>query len=67
MPMLTLKIFVIILAVLAMIHMIGEWVDRRKRHKRIAALRTWIDRQDKPPTVIYREVQIRLAHSRESN
>jgi hypothetical protein len=65
--MLTLKIFVIILAVLATIHMIGEWVDRRKRHKRAAALRTWMDRQDKPPTVIYRKAQIRLARSRESD
>jgi hypothetical protein len=67
MPMLTLKIFVIILAVLAIIRMIGVWVDRRKRQKRTAALKTWIDRQDKPPAVIYRKVQIRLAHSRESD
>lgn len=67
MPMLTLKIFVIILAVLAMIHMIGEWVDRRKRQKRTAALKTWMVRQDKPPAVIYRKVQIRVAHPRESD
>jgi hypothetical protein len=36
MPMLALKIFVIILAVLTMIHIIGEWIDRRKRQKRTA-------------------------------
>ena len=65
--MLTLKIFVIILAVLAMIHVIGEWVDRRKRQKRTAALKDWINKQDKPPTVIYRKVQIRLAHQRQSD
>lgn len=63
--MLTLKIFVVILAVLAMIHIIGEWVDRRKLQKRTAALKDWIHRQDKRPTVIYRKVQIRLAHPRE--
>ena len=67
MPMLTLKIFVIILAVLAMIHIIGEWVDRRKRQKRTTVLKDWIHKQDKPPRVIYRKVQIRLAHQRESD
>ena len=67
MPMLALKIFVIILAVLAMIHIIGEWVDQRKRQKRTAALKIWIDKQDKPPAVIYRKVQIQLAHPRESD
>jgi hypothetical protein len=67
MPMLALKIFVVILAVLAMIHLIGEWVDRQKRQKRTATLKGWIEKQDKPPTVIYRKVQIRLAHSRESD
>jgi len=65
MPMLTLRIFVIILAALAMIHMIGEWVDRQKRQKRAAALKGWIQKQDQPPTVIYRKVQIRLAHPRQ--
>jgi hypothetical protein len=64
-PMLTLKIFVIILAVLAAIHVIGEWVDRRKRQKRTAALKDWMHKQDKPPTVIYRKVEIRLAHQRQ--
>ena len=67
MPMLTLKIFVSILALLAVINVIGEWLDRRKRQKRTAALKTWISSQDKPPTVIYRKVQIRLAHQRESD
>ena len=67
MPMLTLKIFVVILAVLAAIHVIGGWVDRQKRQKRTAVLKGWIQKQDKPPTVIYRKVQIRLAHSRESD
>jgi hypothetical protein len=67
MPMLALKVFVIILAVLATIHLIGEWLDRRKRQKRTAVLKTWIDRQDKPPAVIYRKVQIRLAHPRGSD
>ena len=67
MPMLTLKIIVIILAMLAAIHLIGEWVDRQKRHKRGAALKGWIQKQEKPPTVIYRKVQIRLAHQQESD
>jgi hypothetical protein len=67
MPILALRIFVVILAVLAMIHIIGEWVDRRKRQKRTAALNGWIHKQEKPPTVIYRKVQIRLAHSRKSD
>jgi hypothetical protein len=67
MPMLALKIFVVILAVLAMIHLIGEWVDRQKRQKRTATLKGWIEKQEKSPTVIYRKVQIRLAHSRESD
>ena len=67
MPMLTLKIFVLILAALAMIHIVGEWVDRHKRQKRTATLKGWIEKQDKPRTVIYRKVQIRLAHSRESD
>jgi len=49
--MLTLKIFVVILAVLAMIHIIGEWVDRHKRQKRTATLKCWIEKQDKPSTV----------------
>ena len=65
MLMLALKIFVVILAVLAMIHIIGEWVDRRKRQKRTATLKGWIEKQDKPPSVIYRKVQIRLAHPRQ--
>ncbi len=65
--MLTLKIFVIILAVLAAIHIIGEWVDRRKRQKRTAVLKDWIHKQDKTPTEIYRKVQIRLAHQRLSD
>jgi hypothetical protein len=65
MPMFTLKIFVIILAGLAIIHVIGEWVDRRKLEKRTTALKDWIQKQEKPPTVIYRKVQIRLAHQRE--
>jgi hypothetical protein len=64
MPMLTLKIIVIILAMLAAIHIIGEWVDGQKRQKRNAALKGWIQKQDKPPEVIYRKVQIRLAHQR---
>jgi len=67
MPMLALKIFVVILAVLAMIHLIREWVDRQKRQKRTATLMGWIEKQEKTPTVIYRKVQIRLAHSRESD
>jgi hypothetical protein len=67
MPMLALKIFVVILAVLAMIHLIGEWVDRQKRQKRTATLKGWIEKQEKTPTVIYRKVQIRLVHSRESD
>ena len=67
MPMLMLKIFVFILAVLAMIHIIGEWVDRRKRQKRTAVLKGWMHKQDKPQAVIYGEVQIRLAHQRESD
>jgi hypothetical protein len=67
MAMLALKIFVVILAVLAMIHLIGEWVDRQKRQKRTATLKGWIEKQEKTPTVIYRKVQIRLAHSRESD
>jgi hypothetical protein len=66
MPLLTLKIFVVILAVFALIQAIGEWVDRRKRQKRTAVLKDWIHKQDKPPAVIYRKVQIRLAHHRES-
>jgi len=65
MPMLALKIFVIILAVLAMISLIAQWVDRRKLQKRTEALKGWIHKQDKPPAVVYRKVQIRLAHSRE--
>jgi hypothetical protein len=67
MPILTLKIIVIILAVLAAIHIIGEWVDKQKRQKRNAALKGWIQKQDKPPTVIYHKVQIRLAHQQESD
>jgi len=65
MPMLTLRIFVVMLAVLALIHVIGEWVDRQKRQKRAAALKGWIQKQDKPPAIIYRKVQIRLAHPQE--
>jgi hypothetical protein len=67
MPILALKVFVIILAVLAIIHMIGEWVDRRKLQKRTTALKGWIDQQDKPPTVVYRKVQIRLAQPGQSD
>ena len=67
MPLLTLKIFVVILAVLATIHVIREWVARRKGQKRTIALKGWIQKQDQPPAVIYRNVQIRLAHSRESD
>ena len=67
MPMLMLKIIVIMLAMLAAIHIIGQWVDRQKRQKRTAALKGWIQKQDKPPTVIYRKVQIRLAHQQESD
>jgi hypothetical protein len=67
MPMLTLKIFVVILAVLAMIHIIGEWVDRHKRQKRTATLKSWIEKHDRPATVIYRKVKIQLAHSREAD
>ena len=65
MPMLMLEIFVVILAMMAMLHLIGEWVTRRKSQKRTAALKQWIQGQDKPPGVIYRKVQIRLAHPRE--
>jgi hypothetical protein len=46
--MLALKIFVIILAVPAMIYLIGECFDGRNPQKRTAALKTGIDRQDKP-------------------
>ena len=67
MPLVALKIFVVILAVLATIHAIGEWVARRKRQKRTAVLKGWIGRQDPPPAVIYRQVQIRLAQQRESD
>ena len=67
MPLLTVKIFVAILAVPATIHVIGEWVTRRKGQKRTEALKGWIQRQDKPPAVIYRKVQIRLAQSGESD
>ena len=67
MPILALKVFVIILAVLAIIHVIGECVDRRKLQKRTTALQGWIHQQDKPPTVVYRKVQIRLAHPRQSD
>jgi sensor histidine kinase regulating citrate/malate metabolism len=67
MSMLALKIIVIILAMLAAIHIIREWVDRQKRQKRNAALKGWIQKQDQPPTVIYRKVQIRLAHPQESD
>ena len=67
MPMLLLKIIVIMLAMLAAIHIIGQWVDRQKRQKRNSALKGWIQKQDKPLTVIYRKVQIRLAHQRESD
>jgi hypothetical protein len=52
MPILTLKAFVVILAMLSMIHIIGAWVDRRNLQK-TAALKDWIHRQDKPRTVIY--------------
>ncbi len=65
MPILTLKIFVLVLAVLAVLRAIGEWADRHKRQKRIAILKGWIQKQDRPPTVIYRKVQIRLAHPRQ--
>ena len=67
MPILALKVFVIILAVLAIIHVIGEWVDLRKLQKLTTALQGWIHQQDKPPTVVYRKVQIRLAHPRQSD
>ena len=67
MPLLTLKIFVVILAVLATIHVIGEWVARRKGQRRTIALQGWIRKQDKPPAVVYHKVQIRLAHPRESD
>jgi len=67
MPVLTVKIFVIILAALSVIHFIGDWVTRRKRQKRGVVLKQWIDKQDKSAKVIYREVPIRLAHPRESN
>jgi len=66
MPILALKIFVILLAVLAIIHLIGEWVDRRKLQKRTTVLKDWIHTQDKPQTVVYRKVQIRLAHPPQS-
>ena len=66
MPLLTLKIFVVILALLALIHAIGEWADRRKRQKRTAVLKDWIHKQHKPPAVVYRKVPIRLAQQRES-
>ena len=56
MPMLMLKAFVVILAVLATIHIAGEWVTRRKRQKRTDALKGWIYRQNEPSTEIYREV-----------
>jgi hypothetical protein len=64
MPLLALKIFVVALAVLAMIHIVEEWVTRRKSQKRTAALKDWIHEQDRLPSVIYRKVQIRLAHQR---
>ncbi len=67
MPLLTLKIFVVILAVPAIIHIIRQWVTRRKGQKRTEALKGWIQKQDKPPAVIYRKVQIRLGYSRESD
>jgi len=67
MPMLVLKTFVAILAVLTTIHMAGEWVARRKRERRNHALKGWIYKQNEPPTVIYREVQLRLAHQRETD
>ena len=67
MPMLTLKIFVVILAVLSLIHIVREWVDRRKLQKRTSALKDWIYSQDKPPKVIFRKVNIRLAHQRDSD
>jgi len=67
MPILTLKIFVLVLAVLALLRVIGEWVDGYKRQKRTAVLKGWIQKQDKPPMVVFRKVQIRLAHPRQSN
>ena len=67
MPVLMLRTFVVILAVLATIHAIGEWIIRRKRQKRSVSLKGWIQQQVKRPTVIYRKVEIRLAQQRESD
>ncbi len=67
MPMLMLRTFVVILAVLTTIHIAGEWVARRKRQKRTDALKGWIYRQNEPPTEIYPEAQIRLTHQQEAD
>ncbi|MEO8049223.1 MAG: hypothetical protein ABI833_02305 [Acidobacteriota bacterium] len=65
--MLSLKLVVVGLAALAMIQLIGEWIVRRNRQKRDAALKIWIHTQDKRPRVVYRKVQIQLAQQRESD
>ena len=62
MSMLVLKFSVIIMALLAMVHIVGEWANRRKSQKRNEALKHWMGKQDQPPPVIYRKVEIRLAH-----
>jgi hypothetical protein len=66
MPMLTLKLVVAGLVLLTAIQLIGKWVSRRKRQRRASALKQWIYKQDQPPVVIYRKVEIRLAQQRES-
>jgi hypothetical protein len=66
MLMLVLEIFVGLFALLTALHL-GDWVTRPKGQRRSAALKVWIDKQEKPRTVIYGKVPIRLAHQRESD
>jgi len=66
MPVLMIKI-VPIIALLTTILIIRKWVIRRNRKKRNAALKRWIDKQDRQPNVVYRRVQTRLAQQEDPN
>ena len=52
MRFLILKTFVVILALLTIIHMVGEWITKRRRQRRAATLKDWIHKQDKAAEIV---------------
>jgi len=49
---LILKTFVVILALLTIIHMVRGWITERKRQRRAATLKDWIHKQDKAADIV---------------